>query len=106
MGGTPQLAKATSNFPEFGKYPITSVRRETPGTGPGHREGRAVDVAVPDSEDGFNYVVSAIRSGQFNAIGTNPRWIPELQPLAQKYGVELFSDYKQVHAHLQVGGSG
>jgi hypothetical protein len=46
--------------------------------------------------------VSAIKSGQFQKIGTNPRWIPVLQPLANKFGVELFSDYKQVHAHLEV----
>lgn len=59
-------------------------------------------MGVPDTQEGFNYVVAAIRSGQFAKVGTNPRWIPELQPLAQQYGVELFSDYAQVHAHLEV----
>jgi hypothetical protein len=78
------------------------VRRETPGTGAGHREGRAVDVGVPDTEEGFNYVVNAIRSGQFQKIGTNPRWIPVLQNIAQQYGVMLFPDYREIHAHLEV----
>ena len=61
-----------------------------------------MDVGVPDSEEGFNYVVRAIRSGKFQKIGTNPRWIPVLQSLAQQFGVMLFSDYDQVHAHLEV----
>lgn len=67
----------------------------------GHREGRAVDVGVPDDEEGFRYVVDAARSGQFQSIGTNPKWIPALQSIAPN--VHFFPDYKQVHAHLEVG---
>ncbi len=100
-GGTPALANATSNFPQFSQYPVTSVRRDTPGTGLGHRQGRAVDVAVPDDEQGFNYVVKAAQSGQFLKIGTNPRWIPTLQRAFPN--VYFFPDYAQVHAHLEVG---
>lgn len=99
-----------SRFPGFGEYGVSSVRRSgnSDGSpiGEGHLTGNAVDVAVPDSQEGFNYVVRAIKSGQFQKIGTNPRWIPELQKVAAQYGVELFSDYKQVHGHFEVVPNG
>lgn len=98
-GGTPGLANAAANFPRFSEFPVTSVHRAN-ADGAGHREGRAVDVAVPDSQEGYNYVSAAAASGQFGAIGTNPDWIPSLR--AQYPGVYFFSDYKQVHAHLEV----
>lgn len=83
---------------------MDSVRRDSPGTGEAHREGRAVDLAVPYNQAGFQFVVSAIKSGQFNAIGTNPRWVQTLAPLADQYGVNVFSDPGDgPHAHLQVG---
>lgn len=106
MGGTKGLQTAVARFADFGRFPVTSVKRASNSDGSpigeGHLTGNAVDVGVPDNKEGFDYVVSAIRSGQFSEIGTNPRWIPALQPLAQQHGVNLFSDYKQVHAHLQV----
>jgi hypothetical protein len=107
MGGTPALQSAVSRFPEFGQFGVDSVKRTKNSDGSpigrGHVTGNAVDVGVPDNEAGFNYIIAAIRSGQFAEIGTNPKWIPQLQPLASYFGVKLFSDYKQVHAHLQVG---
>lgn len=106
MGGTPALQNAVSRFPQFGQFGVSSVKRSGNSDGSpigrGHLTGNAVDVGVPDNETGFNYIVAAIRSGQFAEIGTNPKWIPALKPLAAQYGVDLQSDYKQVHAHLQV----
>ena len=106
MGGTPALQNAVSRFPQFGQFPTDSVKRSSNSDkspiGQGHLTGNAVNVGVPDNEAGFNYIIAAIRSGQFAEIGTNPKWIPALTPLAQHYGVDLQSDYKQVHAHLQV----
>lgn len=98
-GGTDKLALAASHFPQFSEFPVTSVHRAN-ADGAGHRDGRAVDVAVPNSQEGYNYVAAAAASGQFGAIGTNPDWIPSLR--AQYPGVYFFSDYKQVHAHLEV----
>lgn len=100
MGGTPALTQAVSNFPQFGEYPVDSVRRETEGTGEGHRTGNAVDVGVPNTPQGFAYVAEAAASGVFAKIGTNPAWIPTLQE--EFPGVDFFSDYKEVHAHLEV----
>lgn len=107
MGGTPALQAATSRFPQFLQFgPPTSVKRSSNSDkspiGEGHLTGNAADMPVPNNEAGFNYIVAAIKSGQFGEIGTNPKWIPALTPLAQYYGVDLQSDYKQVHAHLQV----
>ncbi len=99
------MAAAASAFQGFDEFPITSVHRTSnsdgSAIGAGHLEGRAVDVAVPDSKEGFEYVVRAAQSGQFQSIGTNPKWIPELERYFPN--VHFFSDYKQTHAHLEVG---
>lgn len=99
MGDTPSLARAVSNFPQFSEFPITSVHRAN-AAGQGHRDGRAVDVAVPHTNEGFRYVQDAAASGQFGAIGTNLDWIPELR--AEYPNVYFFEDDKQQHAHLEV----
>lgn len=106
LGGTPKLVSAAQNFVGFSEFPVDSVKRESNSdgspVGEGHLTGNAVDVGVPDNKEGFEYIVRAIQSGQFSEIGTNPRWIPVLEEYAKQFGVRLFSDYKQVHAHLQV----
>lgn len=76
-----------------------------------HYIGKAVDVGAFGGESvGFNKptwdaILTAIRSGQFNKIGTIPQLAdnPELQAFAQSRGVTLFVDEGTgPHVHFQV----
>jgi hypothetical protein len=76
-----------------------------PHHGAGHREGRAADFALPHTAQAWAFIASAIRSGRFSAIGTTAQAAenPDMQALAQQYGVDLFVDEGTgSHVHLEV----
>lgn len=91
---------------------VTSVMHGGHVAGSAHYQGRAIDVGAFGGTDvGVNEptvlaIVSAIRSGQFQSIGTIPELAqnPMLQGLAQQAGVDLFTDVGSgPHVHFQVG---
>lgn len=86
--------------PPFG---ITSVI-SGPHKGAGHREGRAIDVALPRTKAGYAAIVDEILSGRWQSIGTEPDAVERLKSFAAQHHVFLFPDHGTgPHMHLEVG---
>lgn len=68
-----------------------------------HFAGRAVDISLPRSQAGYEFVVDAIDSGYFSRIGTVPALVKMLGPYAREHGVQMFEDEGTGdHVHLEV----
>lgn len=101
---TPRLQDAIRSTPIPQGMQMTSLI-SGPHTGLGHAQGRAVDVSLPHTQSGWQFVVNAIKSGKFSAIGSTSMVVNDaaMQALAQKYGVDLFLDEGTgSHVHLEV----
>jgi hypothetical protein len=69
-----------------------------------HFQGRAVDISLPHTAAGWNFVVNAIKSGRFSRVGSTADVYndPQMQALAKQYGVDLFLDEGTgSHVHLE-----
>jgi hypothetical protein len=103
---TPQLQRAIEDI-GTGGFPVTSII-SGPHKGDAHKEGRAIDIGISRDKAGYDYIVKAIESGEFSAIGTDKSVVDLLQPIAKEYGVDLFEDDEAtgatgLHVHLQTG---
>lgn len=92
---------------------VTSLISGPHAPGSAHFAGNAADIGLPHNMVGWNFVISAIRSGLFSRIGSTADVYKNegMQRLAAEYGVDLFHDEGTgFHAHLEVaagdGGSG
>lgn len=70
-----------------------------------HFAGRAMDVSLPHTAAGWDFVAEQIKSGKWARIGSTADVVnnPGMQMLARRYGVVLFDDEGTgSHVHLEV----
>ena len=68
-----------------------------------HFAGRAIDVGLPKTKQGYDYIVQAIDSGKFSRIGTTKVVVDRLAAYAKQKGVDMFVDEGTgPHVHLEV----